>query len=185
MRFSTPWFAPEPFPDLGGSAISESFRAVLGSTDSLTRRLELLTGASGRVRLEEQATLPEWEDLPEIWPPEYRMEPSGPIMTRNAWLALGGRDLLFAHSQLLLAGMEETTRQAIRRGEQPIGSLFLARDEQMRRQRLQLALAISPALAARQGLPEDHRFFARRSLFFVADALRGRILELFWSDLTA
>ncbi|MBF0293858.1 MAG: DUF98 domain-containing protein [Magnetococcales bacterium] len=185
MRFSTPWLAPEPFPDLGGRAISESFQAVLGSTDSLTRRLEILTGASGRVRLEEQATLPEWEDLPEVWTPEYRMEPPGPILTRNAWLALGERDLLFAHSQLLLAGMEETTRQAIQRGEQPIGSLFLARDERMRRQRLQLALAISPVLAARQGLPGDHPFFARRSLFFVADALRGRILELFWSDLSS
>ncbi|MEO5332032.1 MAG: chorismate lyase [Magnetococcus sp. YQC-5] len=183
-RFLTPWLLPSPFPDLAGALISMRFQAILASTDSLTRRLEILTGQPSHIRLETQQLQSNPQDLPDVWSPDYPLDPSSPALTRNAWLAFGEHDLVFAHSQLTLTGMSETTQQAIRRGEQPLGSLFLSRDKPVARHMLQLAAASAPTLAQRLQLPEDKIFIGRRSLFMVTDQICGRILELFLTDLS-
>lgn len=184
LHFLTPWLSPDPFPELAGVMISLRYQAVLASTDSLTRRLEQLTGCSSLVRLENQQLQSVWEDLPEIWTPDYQITHSSVILTRNAWLNLGKRDLVFAYSQLTMTDLTETIQLAIEQGEQPLGSLFLARDEQVERQQVQLASAQAPMLANRLGLPENHPFVCRRSLFIVTGHLYGRILELFLTDLS-
>lgn len=181
----TPWLDPEPFPDLAGIKISKQFQEIIASTDSLTKRLETHTASPSLVRLENQHLQSDWEDLPEIWTPDYQIHPPHAALLRNAWLTLGKQDLIFAHSQLSLTSMTETTQHTIQQGEQPLGSLFLARDEQVQRQRLQLAAANLPTLASRLNWPESHRFICRRSLFFVANELCGRILEIFLTDLSS
>ncbi|MEO5347169.1 MAG: chorismate pyruvate-lyase family protein [Magnetococcus sp. YQC-9] len=191
MSFSFPllplteWFPPEPFPDLSGIAIATRFRELLASTDSLTRRLERLTGLESRVRIEEQSVQQSASAVDEpLWDARYRLPGEEAVLTRNAWLRLGSEELVFAHSQLALNGMDPPIRSAIVAGDQPLGSLFLARDEQVERRHLQLAACRAPGLAARIARNPDHPFIVRRSLFLVAGVPCGRILELFLTDLS-
>ncbi|MBF0272298.1 MAG: chorismate lyase [Magnetococcales bacterium] len=184
LQLLTPWLAPDPFPLLAEIRVAPRFREVVSSTDSLTRRLERLTGAASRVRLEEQFQHPLLEEDPLLWGPEYRIPEAPAILSRNAWLALGTQDLVFAHSQLALSGMAPSTRRAIEQGEAPLGALFLARDEPVERRHLCLAVGVAPALARSVNFPEHHRFVMRRSLFLVAGEACGRILELFLMDLS-
>ncbi|MBF0213974.1 MAG: chorismate lyase [Magnetococcales bacterium] len=187
LQLLTPWLAPDPFPVLADLPVAPRFQELLSSTDSLTRRLERLTGLSSRVRLADQSPCSALRDREEggrLWSPEYRIPDSGIDLDRKVWLTFGERDLLFAHSQLALSGMAPAVRQAIERGEEPLGSLFLARDAQVNRLHLMLAVCHAPALAQAARLPEAHRFIVRRSLFLVAGESCGRILELFLMDLS-
>ncbi|MBF0190791.1 MAG: chorismate lyase [Magnetococcales bacterium] len=184
LQLLTPWLLPDPFPLLEELPVAPRYREMLSSTDSLTRRLERLTGAASRVRLEKQFQHSVLEEDPLLWGPEYRIPDAPAILSRQAWLALGEQDLVFAHSQLSLVGLAPSTCLAIEQGEAPLGALFLARDEPVERRHLRLAVGVAPALARSAGLAEDHRFVLRRSLFLVAGAACGRILELFLTDLS-
>ncbi|MBF0627934.1 MAG: DUF98 domain-containing protein [Magnetococcales bacterium] len=185
LHLLTPWLAPEPFFGLDDLPVATRFRALVSSTDSLTRRLEVLTAAPSRVRLESQERLAVDTVDALLWGAGYAV-PDGQegLLSRNAWLTLGDRDLVFAHSRLALSGMPPAIRRAIEQGEEPLGTLFLAQDEPVERLDLHLALGHSPSLARRVGLEEAHRFLVRRSLFLVAGVVYGRILELFLMDLS-
>ncbi|MBF0164750.1 MAG: chorismate lyase, partial [Magnetococcales bacterium] len=171
--------------ELGDLVVAPRYREMLASTDSLTRRLENLTGLPSRVRLEEQSQSPAESATHEPWDPAWLATPeSEPILIRAAWLRLGDVEMVFAHSRLSLAGMDPRIQQAIEVGDQPLGSLFLARDEQVERRHLQLAACRAPVLAERIGRNPGQPFILRRSLFLVAGQPRGRILELFLTDLS-
>lgn len=180
----TPWHPPDPFPELADLVIAPRYRELLASTDSLTRRLENLTGLPSRVRLEEQTRSTTGAESGDPWDPDWLATGSAPFLIRAAWLRLGDLEMVFAHSRLSLAGMDPHVQQAIEVGDQPLGSLFLARDEQVERRHLQLSACRAPALAERLGRDADLPFILRRSLFLVAGQPRGRILELFLTDLS-
>ncbi|MBF0342193.1 MAG: hypothetical protein HQL95_14705, partial [Magnetococcales bacterium] len=101
LHLTTPWLSPVPFPSLGGLSVDPRYQEVLSSTDSLTRRLEQLTGSPSRVRLEDQSVPASREESSLIWGPEYHLSDPGTQLPRTAWLTLGNAALLFAHSPLI------------------------------------------------------------------------------------
>ncbi|MBF0613622.1 MAG: chorismate lyase [Magnetococcales bacterium] len=185
LQFITPWLTPSPFPVLADLSIARHYQVMLASTDSLTRRLEDLTGVASRVRLEHQSCGTLEADDGEVWGPEYRLPAPQPLLVRHAWLTLGVNDWVFAHSELALSSFSVEIRRAVEQGAEPLGTLFLARDASVERLHVCLAACHAPELARRAGFQSDHVFVARRSLFLVTGQVCGRIVELFLMDLSS
>ncbi len=178
MHFPHGWKPPEPFLALHGGDLGATMREALRCDDSLTRHLERLAGETARVRLESQELVPAWVEDAALWNGD-QPPPAGEVLLRNAWLELAGRDWIFAHSQVAMTDLADSARRVIDQGVEPLGSLFLERDGPVTRQGLELALAHSPALAARLEQPAERLFWCRRSRLQVNGHFRARILELF------
>ncbi len=183
-RFPHGWKHPDAFLAIHGGDLGQTMREALCCNDSLTRHLETLAGHSARVRLERQELVPTWEVEAALWNGNHVPPPPGEVLLRNAWLELAGRDWIFAHSQVAMSDLTTSARQVIDQGVEPLGSLFLEQDGLVSRQGLELALAHSPALAARLQQPADQLFWCRRSRLQVNGHFRARILEIFLSSLT-
>ncbi|MBF0136034.1 MAG: chorismate lyase [Magnetococcus sp. DMHC-1] len=161
------------------SALNVAFRNALTCTGSLTRHLESALGEPLRVRLEQQSLRQEWQDDPILWNGSHHLPTGEEILVRDAWLSIRQQDVIFAHSEMVLAGLAPELRTAVDQGAEPLGLLFQGQAGDVRRQRLELARALVPELARRTGLPVDQIFWCRRSLFMAGNVLRARILELF------
>ncbi|MBF0426176.1 MAG: chorismate lyase [Magnetococcales bacterium] len=166
--------SPGPF-----LALDTTMRRALVCEESLTRHLESLLGHPLRVRLEGQAFRPAGFEAPNLWGAAYRLPTGDPILVRDAWLGVGQRDLIFAHSEMVLTGIAPEARDAVERGEEPLGSLFQELEGAVRRESLELTRVAAPMLAGHIGAPSDQAFWCRRSLFLTGVTLRARILEVF------
>ena len=179
-RFKNGWQAPDLALRRFGGKLAVSFQSALLCQGSLTRYLEALVQQPVGVRVESQESAWDWQAAPPLWDDCPTPEPQkGEIFLRNAWLELGGQAWVFAHSQVAVADLPPAARQAIERGREPLGPLFMNREARVERQGLQLARAHIPELAARLECPAEQVFWCRRSLFRVNGSLRARILELF------
>ena len=181
IAFPHGWRQPEPFLAAHGDRLTGLMGEALCCNGSLTRHLEKQAGHPVRVRLEGQERIPEWAAEPALWNGGPPPSSGGDVLLRNAWLELAGRDWVFAHSQVAVAGLTDADLRVIDQGEAPLGSLFLDRDDQVRRPELELALARSPELAARLGQPPEQPFWCRRSHLQVNGIFRARILEVLLS----
>lgn len=187
VHYQDIWMEPHIFLRRKGGQLSERFRSLLACTGSLTQRMEHFCGRSSlHVRLEKSLPV-SWPDT--LWSQAFHLSncDHNALLFRDAWLMVNEKKCLFAHSQIDLEGLPSLLRQAIESGRKPLGALFLARDNYLERRHLELTQARIPWLATRLGLAPSHLFWCRRSLLSVSpgNSARGRILELFWSDLSA
>lgn len=176
------WQAPERLLERFGDGLPPRCHDALAYNGSLTRYLEQEWGEPVAVRLESQQLIPGWEEVPLLWDDRHDLPVAGQVMERNAWLLVGGQDLVFAHSQVGLSGLDEPLRSAIEQGEQPLGALFRQLEEEVGRARLELALVRSPQLARKANLPTDRLLWCRRSLLNVGAGPRARVLEVFLGE---
>lgn len=182
-RLLRDWLPPERFFQMSGVPDSPRLHAALNCMGSLTRHLEEQTGQTVRIRLESQGPILASEEDSILWDSEHALPPDGTILSRNAWLILAGRERLFAHSQVVMVALPMEAREAVERGEEPLGSLFLEREGCVERSGLELARAYVPDLAHRLGQETDTLYWCRRSLFCVNHVTRARILEIFLPSL--
>lgn len=176
------WQEPARLLDRCGAELPARCHEALAHAGSLTRYLEEEWGEQVAVRLESQNLVPGWEETPLLWNGRHNLPADGQVLLRNAWLVVGGRDLVFAHSQVALAGLADPLRLAIERGTLPLGSLFRELEEEVGRARLELALVRSPQLARQAAIAPDRLLWCRRSLLNVGRGPRARILEVFLGE---
>ncbi|MBF0285343.1 MAG: chorismate lyase [Magnetococcales bacterium] len=179
LELEESWGPPSGLLARRGGGISDRVRGALAWEGSLTRYLEAQWGHPVRVRLEEQESVATWPPGAALWgegtPPPAR----GAVLLRTAWLHVEGEAMVFAHSQVSLAGLEEEVRQALVEGERPLGRLLSGGEGTLVRPRLELALAKAPFLADLTGRARESLFWCRRSLLSVDGTANARILEIF------
>ncbi|MBF0160091.1 MAG: chorismate lyase [Magnetococcales bacterium] len=181
LQFRHPWQSPHPLLIQHQATLADPLRAALLHAGSLTDYLEQLWQQPVVVRLEQQqvATALAVSDSDDpVWSGYPLLDSSAGLLSRAAWLHVAGRDRLFASSQLALAGLSQSLRDRIERGQQPLGTLFLEQAASVARERLELALVTAPQLAQRLDQPAEQLFWCRRSLFYAGTA-RARIVEIF------
>ncbi len=183
LRLLNEWQHPEAGLEPLTAALSPTMRDALVCTGSLTRHLEDLLGETIEVRIIDQDHQSRWEHNPTLWGSQHTLDSDRGVTLRSAWLRVGDKKILLAHSQLAIETLSESTRQAIDEGRLPLGSLLLQEENALERQKLELARAVIPDLARQLGEDEDRVFWCRRSLFLVNGAVSARILEIFLTDL--
>ncbi|MBF0176441.1 MAG: chorismate lyase [Magnetococcales bacterium] len=161
------------------SVLDPPLQQALVCDGSLTRHLETTTGKPLRVRLERQTLRPSWQENLVLWQGLPQLPVGKEILVREAWLSIARKDLIFAHSEMLLDGLAQVVRSAVEQGEEPLGMVFQERDGEVSRQHLELARVRAPELALRAGMLPHHPFWCRRSLFLTGSVMRARILEMF------
>ncbi|MBF0160639.1 MAG: DUF98 domain-containing protein, partial [Magnetococcales bacterium] len=173
LQFQHGWQSPHPLLLQYQATLTEPLRASLLHTGSLTDYLEQLWQQPVVVRLEQQqvatALAVSGPDDP-VWSGYPLLDSSAGLLSRAAWLQVAGQDRLFASSQLALAGLSQSLRDRIERGQQPLGTLFLEQAAAVARERLELALVTAPQLAQRLDRSEEQLFWCRRSLFHAGTA---------------
>lgn len=173
------WSSPEHLFQTFRAPDASSLRAALVCMGSLTRHLEAQSGQTVHIRLENQTHLSAWKEDAILWDTQHTLPPESDVLSRNAWLVLAHQERVFAHSQVALTHVSREAREAIERGQEPLGSLFLAHEGPVDRSSLELTLASIPELARRLDQEMDTRYWCRRSLFHVNHGIRARILEIF------
>ncbi|MBF0371635.1 MAG: chorismate lyase [Magnetococcales bacterium] len=173
------WQEPQHLLEAEGHGLSPRLRAALGCTSSLTRHLENAWQEPVRVWLESQELSPKWVNEPPVWEARHQLPQRGDVLLRNAWLGMGAKKWVFAHSQVAVADLAASVWAGIERGETPLGALFLDREDRVSRLGLELTLARAPQFAHNIGLSGEVPFWCRRSLFVVNGSPWARILEVF------
>lgn len=183
ITFLDPWCPPDDLLSQEGQHLEPPLRDLLQWRGSLTQRLEDIIGQRVELQLINHAHLSSWPNDDGVWPDPTSATAAGAILVRNAWLVLGGKRIVFAHSQIVLSDLPEADRQSIVAGHQALGYFFMEKNSQLKRENLQLNRMIcqnSPILSQFCGA---NPCWCRRSMFYVNDLLRARILEIFPSVL--
>ncbi|OSM01377.1 chorismate--pyruvate lyase family protein [Magnetofaba australis] len=174
LQFDQHWDDPQTLLAQRGEGLNADWRALLGCEGSLTAALQAHYGAPVLVSLVGQVVMDDAAAEPAgVWDDALQLPFGARHLARDAWLNSPGHLRVFAHSQILLDGLDADTQAQIEQGVKPLGGLFLAQQASVRRTGLALALASAPQL----GL--DQPVWCRRSIFVVNEIPRARILELF------
>lgn len=122
-----------------------------------------------------------WPEGPESvpWPEVYRLPAGRTVLLRDAFLLLGRQPVVFAQSLIRLDGLPPALQQAVAEGEKPLGGLFLAQEQEIHRDHLEVSQGLLPRLSDRLAFPSSQPLWRRRSLFRVGGEVRARILETF------
>ncbi|MEO5364709.1 MAG: chorismate pyruvate-lyase family protein [Magnetococcus sp. DMHC-8] len=177
------WWSPEECFRRFGLPDSLRLQGALCCTDSLTRHLEQQTGQTVSIRLESQLPVLDGQAESCLWDRQHALPPDSVILARSAWLVLGEREWVYAHSQVAVDRLPVAARAAVERGAEPLGSVFLEREGRVERTDLELTRAVVPELARHLGDGAAQTYWCRRSLFRVDQAIRARIFEIFLPDL--
>lgn len=177
------WLPPDRFFQTAAAPRSLPLRAALACVGSLTRYLEEQTGQTVKIRLESQERITYPETGSPLWDQRHQLSTQGTLLSRNAWLILADQERIFAHSQIVMRALPEEIQSKIERGKEPLGALFLERQEPVERTDLEVAGAYLPALAHRLGQEHHTLYPCRRSLFRVNRTVRARIVEIFLPSL--
>lgn len=178
-QFLDPWQTPSSLLHERGGNLSPLFKGLLLWDGSLTQRLEEMFNHPVAVRVDGQIFVPEWLQEPEIWGSDSLPPTKNGILLRDAWLIAGNGFRVFAHSQLSVDKLAQANIQAIQRGAQPLGYLFLEQNDRMERKQLALCRITMPNPEKSIDKTDMAVFWCRRSLFHVNGNLRARILEIF------
>jgi chorismate-pyruvate lyase len=183
LQLLNPW--QEPDIRLKGltAGLSPALHSALICTGSLTRHLENMLKQTVDVQIIHQDSQSDWEHNPTLWSKQHTLVAKKGVTMRSAWLQAGGENIIFAHSQLAIDNLSSSTRQAIKEGKLPLGSLLLQGENAIERQQLELAQAMIPDLADKIDGDKNRVFWCRRSLFLVNGAVSARIIEIFLTDL--
>ncbi|MBF0194559.1 MAG: chorismate lyase [Magnetococcales bacterium] len=179
LQLLNPWQQPEVLLENPALGCSADLKSALKCTGSLTSHLENQFKQTVEIQLINQEHSQDWENNPNLWSKKHTFESKKGVTLRNVWLQVGGDNILFAHSQLALNSLTSSTRQDIKAGRLPLGSLLLQSENAIERQLLEISQAIIPDLATDIGSAKDRVFWCRRSLFLINGAVSARILEVF------
>lgn len=179
VRILEGWQPPEHLLTRHDKGMNPSLRQALACQGSLTRHMEHLWLQPVGVRLEGQSAMSGFLEDAILWNGAYQFPVRGLVLHRDAWITVGGRDRVFAHSQLAVADLPKEMRRSIDAGDRPLGAIFLEQEQTVVRESLELALTLVPEVARKQGLPDQSPFWCRRSLLRVNGQRQARIMELF------
>lgn len=179
VRIQEGWLPPDDMLTRHEEGLEPVLREALACPGSLTRHLEQLWKQPVGVRLEGQSAMSGWLEDASLWNGDYQLPVRGLILHRDAWITCGGRDRVFAHSQLAVGDLSQEMRRSIDTGDRPLGAIFLEQELSVVREQLELARVQVPEVARRQGVPDQTTFWCRRSLLSVSGVLQARIMELF------
>lgn len=184
LHLLEPWTPPQEALPRWQHSLDGGVRAALMCDHSLTRHLEaywqtpVTVTLEGHQWLQGEAARQLLADAPHPWH-HFQLAGEESLLLRDAWLAAGGANRIYAHSRLILDGLSTGLRQAIEQGERPLGDLFLQSEDSLSRQGLLITLAQHSLLAKRLNLPAHHPFWCRHSRLQVGSRVRADILEIF------
>ncbi|MBF0605890.1 MAG: chorismate lyase [Nitrospirae bacterium] len=179
IAFLDPWQTPDSLLSQKGEHLEPPLRDLLRWRGSLTQRLEDSIGQRVELQLINHTHLSSWPNDDRIWPECNISLSADAILIRNAWLVLGGHRVVFAHSQIVLSDLPESDRRTIVAGHQALGYFFMEQNSQLKREHLQLNRMVSQNSPIFSDFAGTQPCWCRRSMFYVNDLLRARILEIF------
>lgn len=158
---------------------------LLLSDGSMTRDLELLTGARVEVELRHAGASPLAKGAA-----EYLVEePFKDALEREVWLLAGGRRLVYAHSLIPLDRIEPNLKTALEdMSHEPLGRVLASRKIFFAKDKLEVCTVRCENASRELGLPDDTPLAARRYILFNKDRnwiIKAAVTEIFSPEIIA
>jgi len=157
------------------ASLSAVTRLLLASGGSMTQMLEVLTGSTVTMMIKRQEILTDEGCLPQL----TCFRDSKIVLAREAWLASGGKPLIYAHSLLRADDEGPYSLESIRGTEKPLGRMLIDDGVKTFRGDLAIGMARSEDIADYLDVPSDTNFWGRYYSLSTNAGLSGIIFELF------
>jgi chorismate-pyruvate lyase len=157
--FSNNWLKPDEWEEtFSTSALPADQRELLLSEGSLTLHLERIFGSPVEVEVSRTVYSP-------LSPDEASYLDENPYeesMTREVWLRVNGKRLVYARTLIPLARMERGLMEVLKQGGEPLGKILSSKNIPFTKDRLEIGVVRSERAATELGIDSERPLFARR-----------------------